>query len=318
MSDKRPHIYFRADASKDIGYGHFVRTLALADMVGDGFERTFVTHSPSVYQIEQIKAICDDFIELGDDHFDAFLGIIEAGDIVVLDNYFFTTDYQRQIKAKGCKLVCIDDMHDKHYVADVVINHGLNDSTLFSVEPYTLLCLGLDWALVRKPFLDATPLPYNNREKGHCVVCFGGADWNNLTEKVCSVLSSSSRVNRITAIVGDAYGYCDSLGGIGKVEIRKNLSAQEMANLFCRVEFAVLPTSTVCIEALLCECPVFGGYYVDNQQEYYLEWSARNYIIALGDLKNYTPSTTNFEPTALSLIQIRNVSRRIQKMLMSL
>ena len=29
-------------------------------------------------------------------------------------------DYQRAIKQKGCRLVCVDDMHDKHYVADVV------------------------------------------------------------------------------------------------------------------------------------------------------------------------------------------------------
>ncbi len=28
--------------------------------------------------------------------------------------------------------MCIDDMHDKHYVADVVINHALSESILFS------------------------------------------------------------------------------------------------------------------------------------------------------------------------------------------
>lgn len=74
---------------------------------------------------------------------------------MVLDNYFFTTDYQRAIKEKGCCLVCVDDMHDKHYVADVVINHGLTDESLFDVEPYTKLCLGFDWALLRHPFIEA-------------------------------------------------------------------------------------------------------------------------------------------------------------------
>ena len=74
---------------------------------------------------------------------------------MVLDNYFFTTDYQRTIKEKGCCLVCVDDMHDKHYVADVVINHGLTDESLFDVEPYTKLCLGGDWALLRHPFIEA-------------------------------------------------------------------------------------------------------------------------------------------------------------------
>ena len=30
-------IYFRADAGAEIGYGHFIRTLALADMLKDDF-----------------------------------------------------------------------------------------------------------------------------------------------------------------------------------------------------------------------------------------------------------------------------------------
>lgn len=36
-------IYFRADAGAEIGYGHFIRTLALADMLKDDFSCVFVT-----------------------------------------------------------------------------------------------------------------------------------------------------------------------------------------------------------------------------------------------------------------------------------
>lgn len=243
---------------------------------------TFVTRRPTPYQIEQIKAVCDDYVAIGEDHFEAFLKLIQPGDIVVLDNYFFDTAYQREIKAKGCKLVCIDDMHDKHYVADMVINHGLNNSELFSVEPYTLLCLGLDWALLRRPFLTAQPLSV--REKGHIVVSFGGSDPHNLTYKVCRLLADKPEIRHMTAVVGDAYDKTDSLQGFDQVEVCKNLAAEEMADLFCRVEFAVLPTSTVCIEALACGCPVAGGYYVDNQTEYYKNFAARGYIAPLGDL----------------------------------
>ena len=42
--------------------------------------------------------------------------------IVVLDGYHFDTNYQTKIKQKGCKLVCIDDLHDKHFVADIIIH----------------------------------------------------------------------------------------------------------------------------------------------------------------------------------------------------
>ena len=42
-----------------------------------------------------------------------FLSHLQGDEIVVLDNYFFTTDYQRAIKQKGCRLGALDDMHDK-------------------------------------------------------------------------------------------------------------------------------------------------------------------------------------------------------------
>ena len=117
-------IFFRADASQSIGYGHFIRTLALADMLKDDFDCVFYTQTPTEYQRKELEKVCP-FIELPDDdtRFRLFIEELKGDEIVVLDNYFFTTDYQRSIKTKGCKLVCVDDMHDKHYVADVVINH---------------------------------------------------------------------------------------------------------------------------------------------------------------------------------------------------
>ena len=38
----KQRIYFRADAGREIGYGHFIRTLALADMLKDDFDCVFV------------------------------------------------------------------------------------------------------------------------------------------------------------------------------------------------------------------------------------------------------------------------------------
>lgn len=43
-------MYFRADADDTIGYGHWVRSLALADMLKEDFECIFCTQSPTDYQ----------------------------------------------------------------------------------------------------------------------------------------------------------------------------------------------------------------------------------------------------------------------------
>jgi spore coat polysaccharide biosynthesis predicted glycosyltransferase SpsG len=47
-------------------------------------------------------------------------------------------------------------MHAHHFVADAVINHaGGIEASRYSVEPYTQLCLGPAYALLRKPFIEA-------------------------------------------------------------------------------------------------------------------------------------------------------------------
>jgi spore coat polysaccharide biosynthesis predicted glycosyltransferase SpsG len=124
-------VIFRADAGQNIGYGHFIRSLALADMLRNDFDILFATVNPTDYQKAELAKVCP-FIGFKEEtHFNDFRYFLKGNEIVVLDNYFFTTDYQKAIKEKGCKLVCIDDMHDKHYVADVVINHGLDNPALF-------------------------------------------------------------------------------------------------------------------------------------------------------------------------------------------
>lgn len=286
MNKERINICFRADAGVDIGYGHFIRTLALADMLRDDFDCTFFTQTPTQYQKKEVANVCK-LVELpsDDSKFQKFVDMLLGDEIVVLDNYFFTPDYQQQIKDKGCKLVCIDDMHDKHYVADVVINHGLTDKSLFSIEPYTKLCLGLDWALLRKPFLSQYLIC--ERDKGRCVVAFGGVDSLNLSTKFAKILSLNENIKQITVIIGDSFAYFEDLCKIPKVDIVKNLDAQQIANLFKRVEFAVLPTSTICIEALACGCKIYGGYYVDNQVEFYNELAIKKAIKSIGELSKY-------------------------------
>lgn len=299
-------IYFRADASVDIGYGHFVRTLALADMLKEDFDCTFFTVNPTPYQIAEMESVCR-YVPLQQDTcFDAFLSLLYGDEIVVLDNYFYTTDYQRQIKNKGCRLVCIDDMHDKHYVADVVINHALTNTSLFDIEPYTKLCLGYKWALLRKPFHHATRLLSRRKiDISKVMVCFGGTDYYNLTGKFINILLKNKQIQKVTAIVGDAYNIENRIDS-PKVNYCHNLSAIELVELFHNVDLSILPTSTICLEALACNALVAAGYFVDNQAEVYKEYTSKHLILSLGNLRD-----KNIEMLSLDQL-LRNSSRLIE------
>lgn len=288
MAEKRK-VFFRTDAGPEIGYGHFIRSLALADMLKNDFDCTMFTQAPTEYQLRETEPICPVVALPADDNkFDLFLNRLQGDEIVMLDNYFFTTNYQRAIKDMGCKLICIDDMHDKHYVADVVINHGVDDKSLFDAEPYTKLCLGYDYALLRKPFLDIHD--ETNRVKGFVVVCFGGSDQHNLTKHYVEKLIKSQWVKQIIAIVGDGYKYRETLCNLPNVEVHSRLSASEMANLFHRTEAVICSASTTAYEALACGAKVYAGWYVDNQNDFYQHLCASKAIVPLGNLLETEPS----------------------------
>lgn len=283
MTEKRK-IYFRADAGPEIGYGHYIRSLALADMLKQDFDCTMFTQAPTDYQLREAEEVCNVVaLPSNDSRFEKFLDYLTGEEIVVLDNYFFTTDYQRAIKAKGCKLVCIDDMHDKHYVADVVINHGVNDDTLYKKEDYTHLCLGVDYALLRKPFLNVNTS--FQRKPGTFVICFGGADPLNLTKHYIDLLINCQQVLHIVAVVGDGYQYMDSLKIFPNIDIRQGLSAHQMAELFMQSEAVVCSASTTCYEALACGAKVYAGWYIDNQKDFYHHLCTLNAIISLSNLQ---------------------------------
>ena len=93
-------VYIRADAGQAIGYGHFVRCLALAAMLRDEFECTIFTQSPSEFQKREASGICPLVALPADDSkFDLFLNYLRGDEIVVLDNYFFNEDYIRTIQS---------------------------------------------------------------------------------------------------------------------------------------------------------------------------------------------------------------------------
>ena len=197
----KKRICFRADANAQVGFGHFIRTLALADMLKEDFDCVFYTADPTPYQIGELQKVCP-YVPLSDStKLEDFLASLTGSEIVVLDNYFYTEEYQKQIKDKGCKLVCIDDMHDRHYYSDVVINHAYGAKKEdYSIEPYTQLCLGLNYALLRKPFLEK--LTKKNRDS--LLVCYGGLDIHNLTCKTLRFLETEIRqyhVNRISTSI---------------------------------------------------------------------------------------------------------------------
>ena len=281
-------VYFKADASSEIGYGHFIRTLALADMLKDDFECTFFTSEPNDYQKGEVAKVCPLHPLSFDTAEETFLQLLTGDEIVVLDNYYYTAEYQKQIKDKGCKLVCIDDIADRYFYADVVINHApgiLPES--YKCEPYTQLLLGVNYLLLRKEFFQATKATRSSKDNT-TFICFGGSDEYNFTLKTCKIIRQIDK-RPIIAVIGGGYLHASELREFAKdnaIEVHHSVSAQGMVDLMMRSSIAIVPSSSILLEACCTRIPIITGYEVNNQEKIASCCDKLGLVYCCGDLND--------------------------------
>ena len=273
----RPIVYFRADGHAKMGLGHVFRSLALAEMLRDHFSCHFMIREPLPSLHKQILAICESITALpiteNHDQEAQYLcdTMLKGNEIVVLDGYHFRTSYQQAIREKGCKVVCIDDIHACHFVADVIINHaaGIMESD-YDTENYTCFYLGLKYALLRKPFREnARNHDFKDREAA-ILICMGGADPNNDTLKVlekCAIFDENFQYYIVT---GPAYLYEKELRKFIqdtnlKINWLVDVSAEEMLHCMRKCPVAILPPSTVAYEYLSVGGVLYLRITADNQ-----------------------------------------------------
>ena len=123
-------LLIRADASEQIGSGHVMRSLALAQAWQDAggevclASRLLPKTLKRRWREEQIET--RQLAESGDDAGETVELAREIGaDWVVLDGYQFGTEFQRAIKNAGMRLLVVDDDGcARHYVADLILNQN--------------------------------------------------------------------------------------------------------------------------------------------------------------------------------------------------
>lgn len=249
-------VVIRADADSRTGYGHFVRSSALMAILRDQFRVHMVSFNADT-------AAC------GKEEFDKdFLEMLAPGDIAVLDNYYHTTGYQNAVRSRCGSLVLIDDMHLHHTPADVVLTFCPLRREDFSLEPYTRFYGGIEWAFLREPFLEPIPVRERPWPPRRVMLAMGGADPFLLTGKTARSVRAVWPEATIDIVAGKNVADSEFSGNKG-IGLHRDLDAAGMARLLDNADLAVLPASTVCVEAFARHTPVAGGYFIDNQRSFY-------------------------------------------------
>jgi len=284
MTDR---LYIRVDGNAMIGLGHLMRCIALGQMLKGSFDITFFCKTIPDKLMEVLSKNKFGLEKISDEI--RFLDKLKSDDIVVLDGYDFDTNYQKKIKKSGCKLVCIDDLHDKEFIADLIINHAPGvKAEDYRAQEYTRFAIGPEYALLRPAFLWQAQEMRVIKKAETVFICFGGTDNRNLTEEILSSVLTFLEFRKIIVVTGTEFSNLDSLKRIvardERVSHHHAVNEQELLALMRISDLAIVPSSVILFEALAAGCKVISGYYVDNQREIYLGFLALNCFI---DAKNF-------------------------------
>lgn len=286
----KPNLLIRADGSTQIGLGHIFRCLALSQSLEDHYQITFVSKLlPSKLKSEfdtltlKLKEIVDE---------EEFFHLLLPGLIVILDGYQFSTEFQKKIIRSGCRLCCIDDIYNREFAADLIINHspGVTKEN-YIAKPDTQYALGTDYVLLRQAFIAYSKKDNIFKIPGSLFICFGGSDEQNLTVRVLDEAVKSGRFSEISIVTGPSYRNENELFHksqvMDNVSYHQSLNEQQMAERMAESEFAIVPASGILYESLATGCKVISGTYIDNQKKVYEGFKSMDAIIEAGTFKSH-------------------------------
>jgi UDP-2,4-diacetamido-2,4,6-trideoxy-beta-L-altropyranose hydrolase len=303
-------IVFRADGGSETGWGHLYRSLAIVKMLHQDFDCAFASAAPPEFLSKELVKINVPLVILdkvayppigsrqpGEEVPFDMDHLLSGTETVVLDGYWFGSQFQLAVKNKGCALVYIDDLHEGVYYADLIVNQspGVTEEQ-YTAQAYTKFAFGLGFAMLRPSFLEAAASGNRVKKENAVFICFGGADPLQLTRQSLEVAGRQPAFEKIycvTAVKDDAA--CDAIAAKDKrIQLLYQLSEDAMCAVMTACKYAVVPSSALLIEAIACGMEPVTCFYAQNQQDFHSAmlaagiqstgWVDENYTVRLGQL----------------------------------
>jgi len=275
-------VLFRVEANADVGLGHSMRCLGLAQHLMDqGHSCHLVTtnsddsllkhwHEEATKTDNLTTTRYDNKnIKVGSDE-DASLTLLEAGifsaDWIVLDNYSFDFNFQTKLANNNFYLLYLDDYLKEYIGADLVLNQNCQINSVAKKNYLT----GADYFLAnRKLYRLIKQRNPAGISKGDILVTFGGSDPDNLglevVQKLFFVIPENEHVH--LAFSSNQYEllrseeYAKSLNGRLIIHNRTSL-----VDIYPKIRFAICAGGVTTLE--LASLGIVSGILVlaDNQE----------------------------------------------------
>lgn len=316
-------IIFRTDSSLQIGSGHVMRCLTLADELrqrGAGIVFVCREHPGNLismiegkgYPVVRLAQSADEFTAAADDVAHAsLLGVpwkLDAVETIaaldgkqplwlIVDHYALDHRWEQMLRPAVGKIMVIDDLADRPHECDLLLDQNLYDrmetryDTLVSKSCHKLL--GPKYALLRPEFAAARKnLHQRDGQVRRVLVFFGGVDPTNETEKTLQALTGiNDRQFDVDVVVGG--------GNLHKEQIKKICTANDgyhyhcqvdnMAELMAAADLAIGAGGTTTWERCFLGLPSIVLVLAENQKQAAEYLATLEILILLGDAQKVSP-----------------------------
>jgi len=308
-------VIFRVDASLQMGTGHVMRCLTLAQALkengadvkficrkheGSLIDKIrssgFVVHELEVLEEAEVDTKLAHSHWLGatqqqdaDDCIDIFKA--EKIDWLIVDHYALDELWQKRLKPYYKKLMAIDDLADRKHQCNILLDQTFGrqqeDYSEFIPKECQLL-LGSQYALLRPEFAKWRPYSLERRSKlefKQLLVNMGGVDVDNVTERILDELKLCNLPNdlHITVVMGGSSPHLESVKSKAttlpyKTEVKVDVG--NMAEIMANSDIAIGAAGATTWERCCLGLPTIQIVIAKNQQ-FSAETLARQNIVKL-------------------------------------
>ncbi len=289
-------IYMRADANPNIGMGHIMRCLSIADAFRSlEINPIFILADDRAAELVQNRSYKTIILYSDYKYMDAELPLweflaIKATDYIIVDSYFVSDYYLREIKRKVAngKLIYIDDLAAFCYPVDILVNYNAYGIKLDYHRIYESagvgipqLILGPSYAPLRNMFC-GVPKKVQPEKVKNVLISTGGSDLLHLT---CSIVKARPQNFIYHLLIGAMNSDKDEIEKLAGDNIILHENIIDMKSLIESVDIAVSAAGSTLYEICACGVPLITYVLADNQIANAEAFSNLGLAVNLGDMR---------------------------------
>ena len=333
----KKNLFIRVDSNSEIGIGHIMRCLTLAQELKNNFDKViFLTRKDSDYFI---KTITENEFEVFllpaqtikppknlhelNNHSDIIKNLVtrytKNKNYLLIDHYEVDSDFESSLKNTFEKIFVIDDLANRKHNCDLLIDQNyhrdLNHRYEKLIPNDAITLLGPKYAIIRSEFrkLNKKPIKKNSQIK-KILVSFGGSDPTNECKKtldaLCSIENSQFEIIVVAGIFNHNFEELQKLyEKYSHIKIFRHVN--DLSRLMLNSDLFIGAGGTTTWERLYMGLPSIVTIISNDQKESTELLSETKNVINLGlakyvETKTYVQAIQKSSPDLLYSMSLNN------------